>query len=234
MSRAASLYRLQKLDSEADHKQSRLETVRAALGETPALRRAQARVQKAAAAVQQRRTHQRDLDLTVRSIKDEIAAAEKQLYSGSIRNPKELTDLQAKAASLKRLLEHKEDDLLEAMIGLEEAEAELEAAQAHLAETEAAWQADQGVLSGEKEQLERRLAEIAREREVLLPSLRADDLTLYRSLRQRRGGVAVAMMRGGACTACGMEVPPGRLEQGHAAGLLTCGNCERILLEEEE
>lgn len=232
MSRAASLYRLQQLDSEADQKQNRLEAVRAALGETPALRRARARAEKAAASVQQWRTRQRDLDLTVRSIKDEIAAAEKQLYSGSIRNPKELTDLQAKAASLKRLLEHKEDDLLEAMIGLEEAEAELKAAQAHLAEAEASWQADQGALSGEMEQLERRLAEIDRERQALLPSLRADDLTLYRSLRQRRG-VAVAMMRGGACTACGMEVPPGRLAQGHAAGLLTCGNCERILLEDE-
>lgn len=232
MGRAASLYRLQQLDSETDQKQNRLEAVRAALGETPALRRARARAEKAAASVQQWRTRQRDLDLTVRSIKDEIAAAEKQLYSGSIRNPKELTDLQAKAASLKRLLEHKEDDLLEAMIGLEEAEAELKAAQAHLAEAEASWQADQGALSGEMEQLERRLAEIDHERQALLPSLRADDLTLYRSLRQRRG-VAVAMMRGGACTACGMEVPPGRLAQGHAAGLLTCGNCERILLEDE-
>lgn len=234
MSRAASLYRLQKLDSEADQKHSRLEAVRAALGETPALRRARARVQKASAAVQQWRVRQRDLDLAVRGIKDEIAAAEKQLYGGSIRNPKELTDLQAKAASLRRLLEHKENDLLEAMIGLEEAEAELESAQAQQAETEAGWQADQGVLAAEVEQLERRLAEIDREREALLPSLRADDLTLYRSLRQRRGGIAVTMMRGGACTACGMEVPPGRLEQGRAAGLLTCGNCERILLEEEE
>jgi len=234
MSRAASLHRLQKLDSEGDEKQSRLEAVRAALGETPALRRARARAQKAATAVQQWRTRQRDLDLTVRSIKDEIAAAEKQLYSGSIRNPKELSDLQAKAASLKRLLGHKENDLLEAMIALEEAEAELEAAQAQQAEAEACWQAGQDELTAEIEQLERRLAEIARAREGLLPLLRPDDLALYRNLRQRRGGVAVAAMRGGACTACGMEVPPGRLAEGRAAGLLTCGNCERILLEEEE
>ncbi len=234
MSRGVTLYRLQKLDAEGDEKQSRLEAVQAALGETPALRRARTRVQKATSEVQRRRVRQRDLDLAVRSLKEEAAATEKLLYSGSVRNPKELTDLQAKVASLKRAAEQREEELLEAMIGLDEAETELAAAQEEEAAVEAAWQSEQQALREEKERLERRLAEIAQQREALLGAVEADDLALYRNLRRRKGGVAVAFVRAEACTACGMEVPPGRFAHGRATGLLTCGNCERILIAEDE
>lgn len=234
MSRAARLYRLQQLDMDEEQGRSRLAEIAAALGETIALRQAREAALRATDRTRQWAVRQRDLELEVQGIKNEIVVSERRLYGGGIRNPKELKDLQAKIASLKRLLEKKEESLLEAMIAREEAETAQEQAQARLEETEATWTSAQAALEAERERLVARLVEVARDRESLLPAIPAEDWDVYQVLRRTKGGVAVALMRAGACTACGMEVPPGRLERGREAGLLFCGNCERILVPENE
>ncbi|RME32779.1 MAG: hypothetical protein D6793_10595 [Thermoflexia bacterium] len=233
MNRSLALYRLQQLDQGEEALRRRLREVAAALGETPALREARQAAQRAADEAHRWTVRQRDLELAVRGLKDEIASAERTLYNGSVRNPKALDDLQKKVLSLKKLLEKREEELLEAMIAREEAEEARERVQAHLAEVEAAWARDQGALRAEKEQLEGRLAEIACARAALLPAITREDLELYRTLRRAKGGLAVAVMRSGACTACGMEVPSGRLERAWETDLFFCGNCERILIPEE-
>jgi predicted nucleic acid-binding Zn-ribbon protein len=228
------LYRLQQLDIEAERGHQRLAEIAATLGETPVLRQAREAVRKAADQLQQWMTRQRDLELEVQGIKDEIGASEQRLYGGSIRNPKELGDLQAKVASLKKLLAKREEQLLEAMIAREEAEETQEQAQTRMGEVERAWAADQAALQEEKGQLEKRVQETAQEQAELILPISEEDLEVYRVLRRTKGGLAVALMRAGACTACGMEVPSGRLEHGREAGLFFCGNCERILVPEEK
>ncbi|MCS7178638.1 MAG: hypothetical protein RML46_02150 [Anaerolineae bacterium] len=233
MTRAANLYRLQQLDQEEESLRRRLREITAALGETPALREARQATARAADEAHRWAVRQRDLELAVQGLKDEIASTERTLYNGSVRNPKALDDLQKKVLSLKKLREKREEELLEAMIAREEAEEAQKQAQAHLAEVEAAWTRDQAALEAEKGQLEARLAEIGRARAALLPAIPREDLELYRNLRRTKGGLAVAVMRFGACTACGMEVPSGRLERAREAALFFCGNCERILILEE-
>lgn len=233
MTRTANLYRLQQLDQEEESLRRRLREIVAALGETPALREARQAAQSAADEAHRWAVRQRDLELAVQGLRGEIATAERTLYNGSVRNPKALDELQKKVASLKKLLEKREEELLEAMIAREEAEEAQKRAQAHLAEVESAWKRDQAALEAEKGQLEARLSEIARARAALLPSIRREDLELYRNLRRTKGGLAVAVMRSGACTACGMEVPSGRLERARETDLFFCGNCERILIPEE-
>ncbi|MCX8068310.1 MAG: C4-type zinc ribbon domain-containing protein [Anaerolineae bacterium] len=233
MNRAVLLYRLQQLDQEEESLRRRLREVTAALGETPALQEARQAAARAADEVHRWAVRQRDLELAVQGLKGEIAAAERTLYNGSVRNPKALDELQKKVVSLKKLLEKREEELLEAMIAREEAEEAQKQARARLAEVESAWQRNQAVLEAEKAQLEARLAEIGRARAALIPSISREDLELYRNLRRIKGGLAVAVMRFGACTACGMEVPSGRLERARETDLFFCGNCERILLPEE-
>lgn len=234
MNRSVQLYNLQQLDLEEEAIRRRLKEIAAALGETPALQEARRAAREAADAVHRWAARQRDLELAVQSLKDEIRAAERTLYNGSIRNPKALDDLQKKVLSLKRLLEKREEELLEAMIAREEAEAAQQQADARLREVETAWQDDQSELTAEKAAREKRLAEVIRARNALLPAIPPSDLEVYRTLRRTKGGLAVAVMRHGACTACGMEVPSSRLEQVREADLFFCSNCERILVAEEE
>jgi hypothetical protein len=233
MHRAVYLYRLQQLDREKEQIENRLQQLERALGETPALRRARQDVQKTADTVRRITTRQHDLDLQVKGLKEKIAESESRLYDGSIRNPKVLSDRQAELASLRRRLEQAEEKLLESMIALDEAESAAQETQENLQAVEDAWSVNQKSLLEEKETLNLKAQELHAAREELLPSIPAADLQHYRNVREMKGEQVVAIVRGETCTGCWMEVPQFRLGMARGEELVTCDNCERILLLEK-
>ncbi len=233
MTKGADLYRLQCLDGEGDGKRRRLAEVKAALGEGEVLNQARRAVESTQARVKKRAAGQRDLELETQGLADKIVHEEKRLYSGAIKNPKELEDLQAEVAALKRWREQLEEALLEAMIELEEAESARAQAQERLDAVQADWSAQQADLLGEQEVLQQDLAEIERAREALLPSIDPGDLAAYQALRRRKGGMAVVQVSDGACGACGVAISPSLEWQLREKGLIACGNCERIVVSLE-
>lgn len=233
MTAEADFYRLQCLDSEGDKRRRRLAEVEAMLGETKGLDRAQRAVEEAQTHVQKREVRQRDQELEVQGLSDKITREEQRLYSGAIKNPKELQDMQAEVASLNRRRQQLEEALLETMIELEEAQSGLTQAEEHLAAARASWTTDQAELGNEHAALKARLAEIEQAREAVLPNIDAGDLSVYQGLRPQKGGVAVVPVEAGACGGCGVGLPPSlewQLREGH---LTTCGNCGRILVRVE-
>jgi predicted nucleic acid-binding Zn-ribbon protein len=231
MTKGAALYRLQSLDSEGDVHQSRLTNVKAALGESEELRQAHRAVESAQALARKWQSRQHNLELEIQGLADKTSRSEQRLYSGAVTNPKELTDLQAKVASLRRRRQKLEDDLLEAMIEREETEAAQAQAQQHLDEVRTSWSAQQADLMAEQEELEQRLEEIKQARAELLPSIDADDLETYQSLRRRKGGLAVTQITNDACGVCGLAVSPNLKWQLRHEGMVTCTNCERIIVQ---
>jgi hypothetical protein len=230
MTEGADLYRLQGLDSERDQKRQRLAEIETALGESEALRRARRAVEQAQERIRKWAAKQRDLELQVQSLAEKTSHDEQRLYSGTIRNPKELEDLQAEVASLKRRRQQLEERLLEVMLEREDAEAGQAQAQTHLDQMQVDWTAQQADLVGERDELRAEVAEIEQAREALLPRIDPGDLRTYEALRRRKGGVAVALLRDGICGACGVGISP-RVEWQLRQGNLTpCGNCERILV----
>jgi predicted nucleic acid-binding Zn-ribbon protein len=230
MTEGVDLYRLQCLDSDGDAQRRRLAEVEAALEESETLRQARQAVERAQAKVHKWALQQRDLELEIEGLSNRISDAEQRLYSGVIKNPKELADLQADVASLRRRRQKLEDDLLEAMVEREEAEGTHAQAQERLGDVEARWSAQQAELMGEREELQGKLAEIERERSALLPKIEAGDLTTYESLRRRKGGMAVVQLSDGACGGCGVAVSPSLEWQLRQGELACCGNCERIIV----
>jgi predicted nucleic acid-binding Zn-ribbon protein len=230
MTKGVDLHRLQDLDSEGDEKRRRLEEVETALSDSEALRQAKRRVETFQKRVQEWVVEQRDLELQVQGLTDKISHEEQRLYSGMIKNPKELGDIQAEVAALKRRRQELESTLLETMIEREGVEAGQAEAQTHLNEVQADWSAGQADLIGEQEELQKKLAEIAQIRIGLLSSIDAGDLALYESLRIRKGGVAVAELRDGTCGRCGVGVSPSVEWQLRQGKLVPCSNCERIIV----
>ncbi|MEA3341501.1 MAG: hypothetical protein U9R15_16175 [Chloroflexota bacterium] len=231
MTKGTDLYHLQCLDSEKDAIQRRLKEVKAALGESKALQQARQALESAQAQTRRLRVRQHDLELEIQGVSDETTRFEQRLYSGAVKNPKELADLQAKIASLKRRRQKLEDDLLEAMIGREEEENTRTQAQKHLNETQAHWEAQQANLLAEQEMLREKLAEIEPAQAGLLSKIDPGDLGTYRALRGRKGGLAVVQMQSGSCGGCGVTMSPNlkwRLRQGE---LIYCENCERIIVQ---
>jgi len=233
MNRSHLLYRLQTIDLEIGHGQRRLEEVEAGLGESAELRQARRAVQKAEDELSRWRTTLRDLELEARSLTAIITLAEERLYSGRVTNPKELANLQDEVSYLKRRRGELEDRQLEAMVEVEEYEAEVDSKKASLAQIEAEWSQAQKRLTEERSELEERLTHLEEERVKMEGMIGPEDLTLYGELRGRKGGQAVALLKEGVCQACRVTLPTSQVQQVRSRDSLSfCNSCQRILCAE--
>jgi predicted nucleic acid-binding Zn-ribbon protein len=227
------LLQLQTVDLERDAKRRRLKQVLAALAEPDALRAAAVAVTAAQAEVARARARRQDLDLEAKTLGAKITSVEERLYSGRVKNPKELADLQNDAASLRRRRAALDDTLLEAMVALEDIERAEQQTQNKLAALQAQWQADQHALTDERQQLEAEIAALTGQRDQMAADISPDYLSPYQKLRREHAGLAVARVEGEGCGACGVEISDRLLAQARLSDDLSfCGNCERILIIE--
>jgi predicted nucleic acid-binding Zn-ribbon protein len=230
MKRSHLLYRLQTIDLEIGHGKRRLEEVEAGLGESRELRQARRALQKAEDELNRWRATLRDLELEARSLATKIASVEERLYSGRVSNPKELANLQNEVSYLKRKRGELEDRQLEAMVEVEEHDAGVDSQKASLARIWAEWTEAQKQLTEERGELEERLADLKEERAELEKTIRAEDLALYEDLRSRKGGQAVALLKGEVCQACRMALPTSQVQQARSGDSpCFCSSCQRIL-----
>lgn len=224
------LYQLQLLDSEWDEKSNRLAEVEGGLGMSKEVLQSREAVVETEGRLQGLRAQLRDLELEIASVEAKLKKNQERLYSGRVRNPKELSNLQDEAAALRRRLSELEDGQLELMITIEEEEAELAERQARAGQIESMWQDEQTLLQAEKERLDSSLIELEEQRQALRLKIGAADLDLYDDLRARLGGTAVVLLKGGICQDCGVDVPTGvaqAVERG--IGMHYCPVCARLL-----
>ena len=232
MTKAEALLDLQDIDSVIDRLTRRLTAIKASLHETEELIAARSALRAAQEDVTLKRGMRKDLELSDASLETRITQAEQRMYSGLVKNPKELLDLQNDIASLKRQKSKLDDQLFAAMVALEEAENVLAACTQADARIKAEWLASQGDLAGELTQLEHDLAAKTGEQIEARAQLGTPDLATYDQLRRRKGGVVVVEMeKDSLCGSCKVRVPAHVLQQlSQAEHTTRCPNCERILV----
>jgi predicted nucleic acid-binding Zn-ribbon protein len=229
MSQVGQLYKLQQIDTEIRQKKGRLAEVIQLQRETEELLAARRRDQLADEELQTWQTRQNDLNLELGSLNSEAQRTNQRLYSGNVKNPKELEDLQNKVAELDRRREALEDEILEAMIMIEEAQEEKDKASQSFAEIQSVWEKSQGNLQEEQNELALRLHVLMEARNKQLPLIEKPLLENYEKLRSRKGGVAVAGLEDNRCTGCHLTVSAQKVSRAERGEILTCGGCGRIL-----
>jgi uncharacterized protein len=225
------LYQLQTLDLAITQHRNRLAEIAATLGKDEAVAAARGSLENAEKALKPWQNKTRDLDLEIKGIVQKIQAADQRLYSGKVSNPKELRDLQEEIESLKRRQSQLEDDLLEAMIQVEERQAVSQDAQQALNRAQAAWTHDQGDLLVEQQRLQNELAQLELRRKQGAATIDSKLITIYETIRTKKRGQAVALLKGDSCTTCGVEqtsVIAQRVRQG--SEIVYCASCGRILV----
>jgi predicted nucleic acid-binding Zn-ribbon protein len=230
MSQTFKLYRLQQLDSQLDRIHARLGQIEVALSEDQAVKEAQKSLDQASRQLEAQRKSLRQAEEQVREQRLKIEQTESTLYSGKVRNPKELQDLQNETAALKRYRSTLEDRQIEIMIAVEEAEASQQETRRAFEQEQAQFQQKSAELTHEQENLEVELARLETEREAAARSIEAADLALYNQLRQQRRGIAVAKVSDNACSACGSTLNASLLHAARSPSqIVRCDACGRIL-----
>ena len=230
MSVLRQLYQLQLVDSEHQDKSRQLAMVNDGLGESDEVIRAQKAIVETETGLGQLGAQMRALEIEIAGVNAKLKQNQDRLYSGRVRNPKELSNLQEEAAALRRRRSELEDGQLDLMISIEETDAELAERQARFNQIEAAWRDEQSRLQADKDDLELRLLELEEQRDGMRSRIGAADLGRYDGMRPRLGGTAVVRLKKGICTACGVDVPTSMaraVERGD--GMNDCPICGRLL-----
>jgi predicted nucleic acid-binding Zn-ribbon protein len=230
MSESLNLFRLQNLDTQIDKITMRLEEIDQLLSDNQRVRLAENNLEKARAAAKRKRIELQQIEGKVEAKRIKRKTTQASLYSGKIKNPKELQDLQMESEALKKYIAELEDEQLEAMIASELAEKTEKQAEKALQQAKGNTIEEKAELKGEKNKLQDNLERLLREKEAVLQSISPKALKLYNNLRKKKRGIAVAVVSEGGCSVCGQALPPGDLQAVRAASkLLFCPSCGRIL-----
>ncbi len=230
MSRISNLYRLQDIDLKIKGCRERLQEIEFLLSNNEALKRLRSIAGKSEETLNHARKKLGNVEHDVTMLRQKIAAAEHKLYSGTVKNPKELEDIQNETISLKRHLSTLEDNQLEAMIEMEEAEKQFIHDSEEVEKEEIRLAASGSTLLKEKQHLEGDLERLAAERSAALVVADPVDVENYESLQKRLGSTVISRIKDGSCGVCGMVVAGSTLQSVRTGSeILRCSQCSRIL-----
>ena len=231
MTSAADLFALQEIDLRRDARRAVIADIEARLGETEEIVEARESAADAQAGLDRVLKRQKELETELQDLDAKIRPLDAKLYGGSVRNPKELTDMQKELDSLKTRRSGLEERVLALIDSVETATLSLQEAKAELERAEAGWQSNQKGLLSEKKKAEHEYKSLEGQRSRQIEGMDRSALGMYEQLRVAKQGRAVARVERGNCQGCRITLPTHlvqRLRGGTA--LVQCPSCERILV----
>ena len=238
MSRWAALLAVQEHDTRTDQLNHRIETLplRAELAQLEVDVRA---VDDQLGITQRRRDElgrsQQRLEDEIASLSERANQAEKQLYSGSVTNPRELQALQDDVASIRRRIGQLEDDELEIMELVEPVDAERAQLTGERERLDAEGARLRTALGEAESELVAELAAVQAERDAAAAEVPDELWPEYDKLRARFGGVGIARLVGSTCQGCHLALPAVEVDRIRKLPLdeaVHCEECGRLLVRD--
>jgi hypothetical protein len=230
MNTGFQLNQLQQLDSAIADSSARIKEIERLIQNQGEVEKITQSIIQLESDLKQKQTNYDLLNHEIQSKKNKKSQSESSLYAGKIQNPKELQDLQLETSSLSQAIVKMEDELLEKMIELDEAQEEMKESQILLAKTKKEQDARNSKLIGEMKELERAVENNLLKKEPIISQIPENDLTLYQRLLKSKNGVAVGKLQDDSCSSCGASLTASQCQQARSPGsLFFCPNCGRIV-----
>lgn len=179
---------------------------------------------------------QKKADADVEAVKTRRRRDQERMDSGAISSAKDLERMQHELATLDRRISVLEDEELEVMEQLEEAQTSVTRLEAELAEISEKLAVAVDSVDVETSKIDGELAGVAEERTPALEGIPDDLLALYTRLSDKMG-VGAAELRARRCGGCNLQLDPAEISRirGLAADeVVRCEECSRILVRTAE
>jgi predicted nucleic acid-binding Zn-ribbon protein len=222
------LYEFQCLEQEIEACKEELENSQAALGESPLLKKAKTNLVEAESNLKNIRAEQKATESNIADISAKVAAVTESLYSGRIKNPKELQNLQQEISYLHNMLNPLEERDLSLMEQAEVAENLLGQRSEELARVEKIWLDEQRALTAIIENLKQKMAVLKQELGASASAISISEMALYAQLKKTRGW-GIARMEQGTCGRCRLSLSTAEVQRARTGKLINCSSCGRLL-----
>ena len=180
---------------------------------------------------------QKKVDADVEAVKTRRRRDRDRMDQGLITNPKDLARMQHELESLERRISSLEDDELEVMERLEEAQRGLDALTAQVAAADERIASLAEIRDRRTAEIDQELGSVESARVPAVEGMPADLLALYDKLRAQKGGVGAAELRQRRCTGCQLNIDNAELAVIKASPsdlVIRCEECSRILVRTSE
>lgn len=225
---ARQLYQLQEVDTELELAEKAVLELAGKIEASEELTAARARLVSDRLHLEDIKKQQRSLEIDAQEITPKLKRIEDELYSGRVRNQKELSALEHEADTLKTRLSKLETSELELMDKADKAVIKVSSSEKEFKAAEEAWERQKPELTAELALAKARLAEITEKRRKLASSIDPSAVTVYQSVRKARGKAVVPVEKG-VCMGCRITVTVTELQKVRSGQLVRCGSCGRIL-----
>ena len=195
------------------------------------------RARDAAILVEDLTAEQAKVDADVEQVRARRTRDRDRMDQGLVSNPKDLQRMQHELESLERRIGTLEDQELEVMERLEEAQKTHEELTGELADADARLAALTTTRDEKTAALDAELAEVQAARAPAVEGMPEELLSLYDRLREQKGGVGAAALRARECGGCRLSLDPAELTRIRGAAhdeVIRCEECQRILVRTSE
>ena len=234
MSRASSLLELQNVEQELRKRITSYKKVQKQLSKFSKVEKARQTYEKKIDSEKLAQARQNQISLELQGLIEKVKGAEQELYSGRVKNPKELTNLQLEIDNLKTRRDKLEEETLSLIEQVDSLSQQTTKAKNNYEKVQEITKTRQEALEKREHALKRHISKVRRVQLKILADIDASDLELYRYVQRKKNDrIAIAELKSGVCTACHIETSSAKRNQIERASkdkLLTCGNCGRILV----
>jgi predicted nucleic acid-binding Zn-ribbon protein len=231
MSDLQSLYQLQEIDLKIEAQNTLLQEIASALGETGEMTTAQAHVNSLREMLHDQEQRMRELEWDVDEINRHVTDDESKMYSGAVKNPKELQDLQKDVGQRQDRRKKIEERELQIMADVDATQVELQRAQEELTQIRSVWEQNQRNLAERQTATTETIEALRAKRAQLSASVTPASISLYEKLRREKRGRAVSKVERSTCLGCRIALPMGLISRIRGREFTYCPSCGRILYQ---
>lgn len=180
---------------------------------------------------------QSKFDSEIDQVRQRRVRDEDRMSSGAITNPKDLSSMQHELGALDRRIATLEDEELEIMEQLEQAQSRLAAVTKDVERVRSDLEREVTSRDAAIVEIDAESAVVHTERDELALLLPSDLSTLYDKVRAQYGGLGAAALRARRCEGCRLEINGADLRELAAKAddeVLRCPECSRILVRTAE
>ena len=229
MSISFSLYQLQMIDSQIMESNARLIAIQNEMEGSAELKSAAAEYEAAGNQANQLKKEFEVISQTLDQKKVKIEQSESTLYSGKEANPKLLQDLQTEIALLKRKAGELNDELLEKLIQVEQAENNATDKKNTVQIEQTKFHSKKAILTSEQDRLEQKIKRLQMERQASIGQIPPIYFKEYENLLKTKRGIAVGSLVDNACSVCGTTFTPSQCQTSRSqTEFFHCPTCHRI------
>ena len=222
------LNQLQDTDLQIESADKSSALAQAKLNENEELRRAKALLARSRSELDALLKLQKESDWSISDITGKMTVANESLYSGRVRNPKELASLQQELQALKKQRDPLEETAMGYMEKIEAAQKQLNITEGGLKSLESRLGEEHKSLHSRIEELTAKLASLKEDRKKIVSAIPPEEVRFYSEIKTRRG-VAVAKIDKGTCGSCRISLSSAELQKARSGKMAQCSSCSRIL-----